>query len=79
MKKIIPCFLLFLISCKPKAEFYLSGIPCYTKEVCVKDTSYYKYEWHYGYSYRGKYEYYFGSHYITECLTSKIDTIFIEQ
>jgi hypothetical protein len=89
MKKLIFCtrlshiaYLLlgavFISSCKHDAEFYINGKPYYTQSICVKDTTYQDFCYHYGLSYRGKFELHWGFQTKNKCLEQTIDTIQIK-
>lgn len=73
-KLVLLCCLLF-IGCTHEPEFYIDGKPYYTKQRCVKDTTITEWEFHYGYSYRMKFEGHYGSNTKTECLQYVTDTI----
>lgn len=64
--------------CKKEPEFFINGKGYYTENKCVKDTSYFKWDYRYGYSYRGKLEFYWGHHLTYECLETAVDTIEIK-
>lgn len=66
------------ISCKKKAEFYIDGVPFYTQARCVSHHTEIKHEYHYGYSYRGKYEWHFGPRVVNVCDQVKVDTVRIK-
>ena len=70
------CLVFFsFCSCKKEPDFFINGKGYYTENRCVKDTSYYKWSYEYGYSYRGKMEFYWGNHRQYKCLESVVDTI----
>lgn len=77
MRNLLIILLFLLITCKSEPEFYIDGKPYYTQKICVKDTTYQKFELHYGY-YFGKYQLHTGYHTVTECLEYKTDTIEIK-
>lgn len=68
-----------ITSCKKEPEFFINGKGYYTQSRCVKDTSYTKFCYHYGYNFfRGKYEMHWGNDRKYECLESVIDTIAVK-
>ena len=67
--------LLILFGCTPEPEFYINGIPYYTRSRCIESTHETVWEYHYGFSFMGKYEYHYGPHTVTKCIQSTIDTI----
>ena len=75
--KLVLCVvLLSLFSCKKEPEFFINGKGYYTKIRCVKDTTYTKFCYHYGYNFfSGKYEMHWGNDTKNECLESVVDTI----
>lgn len=78
MKKITTILLVLIVglsSCGNKPEFNIDGVDYYTKRQCIKDTVYHSMGYRYGLSYRGKYEWSFGSIINHKCLESKIDTL----
>ena len=81
MKKLFYCVVIFLslISCKQKPEFFINGEGYYTRNRCVKDTTYGTYNYHYGYNFiSGKYEMHWGYQTKYECLKHVTDTIKIK-
>lgn len=78
MKNLIYFIIIFssLISCKPKPKFFIDGKGYYTRNRCVKDTTYRKYSYHYGYNFiSGKYEMHWGYNTKHKCLEYVTDTI----
>lgn len=73
---LLLCTVLF--SCKPDAEFFIKGKPYYTQTRCVRDTTYQDFCYHYGFSYRGKFEWHWGFETKNKCLEETIDTIRIK-
>jgi hypothetical protein len=62
--------------CKRKAKFFINNKGYYTQNRCVKDTTYTKWCYHYGYNFfSGKYEMHWGNDRKYECLESVVDTI----
>lgn len=77
--KILVIFLITLISCSPKVEFYLKGRPCYTRSRCISYTTIHKCDYHFGYNpLTGREEYFFGDYTEERCDTYKIDTLYIK-
>ena len=66
---------ILISSCKHKSEFQINGVDYYTKKICVKDTTWTEFGYRYGYSFRGRFEYSYGTIRRYECLESLIDTL----
>lgn len=63
--------------CKPEPEFYINGRPYYTRETCTDYVTKTKIEYHYGY-WMGKYQYHYGPHVVTSCVSYRTDTLEIK-
>jgi len=60
MKKIFFIITVFIVSCKPKPQFYIDGKPYYTEKRCIKEELAYQF---------------YGPKFKMECVEWKIDTI----
>ena len=79
MKKLLFILPLLLLSCKKDPEFMINGKQYYTEDRCLKDTTYTKFTYRYGYNTSSnRYENCFGPESVTECLIKTIDTIEIK-
>lgn len=73
MKFVILVYIFLLIGCERKPDLMINGKPYRIRHECV----HYKTEntFHYGLSYRGKFEYHYGPE--TKCDSIRIDTVLI--
>jgi hypothetical protein len=63
------------IQISKKPDIILNGKAFKINTTCTKDSAMYIAEMHYGYSYRGKYEWHYGYHHTVKCVAHRIDTV----